>query len=340
MTAERSCWPGLATRDDRRFARANILLTDVGISESTLKRYYFAVGRLAPVLRCVQTEADLDEDIAEWIQAEFEDGTPLYLVADALSGLHHFEPSTRKKLTKSWRLYGIWRKYEVPCRAPPLPQDILLAMAGLALTRDELAMSALLLLGFHCLLRTGEVLALRPRDILLGAKQGLVTLQSSKSGVRNNTKESVAILDPITLEVTRAMVELRNQQGFNNTVCWDRSGAAFRNLFNQLLQHLEVAHLSFKPYSMRRGGATLEMQSHGQMERTLIRGRWKNSNVARIYISDGLSRLPSLSMSLQAKVLVAKFSAVFTAEHHCFADGSRGRVPKRKASNLNSGLKV
>lgn len=334
MTAARSCWPGLATRDERRAARANIQLSDVGISENILKRYYHAVGRLAPVLQQVLTEAQLDEDIAEWVQAEFEDGTPLYLVADALSGLHHFEPSTRKKLNKSWRLYSIWRKYEVPCRAPPLPQDILLAMAGLALSRDELVLCALLLLGFHSLLRTGEVLGLAPRDILVGPDQGLVTLHTSKSGLRNNCKESVAILDPITLETTRAMIQLRTQQGFLNTPCWDRSGTAFRTAFSELLATLQLGHLNFKPYSMRRGGATHEMRAHGQMERTLVRGRWKNSNVARLYISDGLSRLPSLRMNLRAKVLVAKYSAVFTAEHHCFADGTRGRGSKRKTSSF------
>lgn len=329
MTAARSCWPGHSTRAERRAARENILLEDVGITPSTLKRYYFAVGRLAPVLQQVQSETGLDEDIAAWIQNEFEDGTPLYMIGDALSGLHHFEPATRKKLTKSWRLYAIWRKYEVPCRAPPLPQDILLAMAGLSLQRDELTMCALLLLGFHCLLRTGEILALRPCDILLGPTQGLVTLQSSKSGVRNNAKESVAILDPITLEATRAMVQLRNDQGFTNVPCWDQSGSLFRTRFRHLLDALQVAELGFKPYSLRRGGATLEMQSHGLMEKTLVRGRWKNSNIARIYVSDGLSRLPSLRMTLQAKVLVAKNSAVFTAEHHCFDDGSRGK-PERK----------
>ena len=120
MTAERNAWPGHASQADRRRARRHIVLEDVGITSATLQRYYFAVSRLAPVLDGVSTELELDEHIADWIQQEFEDGCPLHLVADALSGLHHFEPYTKKKLTKSWRLYSIWRCYEVPCRAPPL----------------------------------------------------------------------------------------------------------------------------------------------------------------------------------------------------------------------------
>ena len=147
MTAERNAWPGHARQADRRRARRHIVLEDVGITSATLQRYYFAVSRLAPVLDGVSTELELDEHIADWIRQEFEDGCPLHLVADALSGLHHFEPYTKKKLTKSWRLYSIWRRYEVPCRAPPLTQEIVLAMAGLCISQCELSMGALLLLG-------------------------------------------------------------------------------------------------------------------------------------------------------------------------------------------------
>ena len=282
---------------------------------------------MAPILEGVQTESQLDDAISEWVQYEFEEGTPLHMVGDALSGLHHFEPYTRRRLPKSWRLYGIWRKFEVPCRAPPLTQDLTLALAGWCLLQDELTMAALLLLGFHCLLRTGELLAIRPCDFILDNDKGLVTLPSSKSGVRQNTRESVALHDVSTVETVKAMVELRTSLGYNKLPCWDRSGTAFRNLFRQAVQALEIGHLGFRPYSLRRGGATFEMQAHGLMERTLIRGRWRNSNIARIYICDGLAMLPSLTMTLRSKHLVAKFSSIFINEHSAYSShcGKRGK---------------
>ena len=325
MPADNNFWGGFASRADRRRARADVVLTDVGVTTATLNRYYYAVSRLTPVLEAVNTDFELDKLVADWIQQEFEDGTPLYLIADALSGLHHFEPYTRRKLVKSWRLYGIWRKFEVPCRAPPLPQDILLAMSGYCLQEGDLIMSALLLIGFHCLLRTGELLAIRPADFLVGPDHGLVTLPSSKSGLRNNSKESVSITDPTTLEVTKAMLEAKTALGLHQTPCWDFSGSAFRSRFAAVLKALEVHDLNFKPYSLRRGGATWEMQQHGSMERVLVRGRWKTSTVARLYIADGLSLLPSLRMTWSAKHLVAKFSAVYTAEHRSFCNGNRGK---------------
>ena len=269
--------PAQATRADRRRARENICLADVGITEATLQRYYVAVQRLAPILEVVETEFQLDQMITEWIQEEFEDGCPLHLVGDALSGLHHLDPCTRKKLPRSWRLYGIWRRYEVPCRAPPLPQDIALAMAGWCVAHSELVMAALILLGFHGLLRTGELLQVRPCDFIMGDTHGLVALPSSKSGVRNNSKESISVHDLCTVETVRAMLQLQMDRRLDQVPCWVHSGTAFRTLFRKVLTHLHVDNLGFRPYSLRRGGATFEMASHGLMEKTLIRGRWKNN---------------------------------------------------------------
>ena len=331
MPAASKFWPGQSTRAERQAARENIVLEDVGITSATLERYFTAVQRLAPVLSKVCTESQLDEEVSQWVQQEFEDGSPLYLIGDALSGLHHFEPYTKRRLPKSWRLYGIWRKYEVPCRAPPLPQDIALALAGWCLSKDELTMSALILLGFHCLLRTGEILSIRPCDFILNNNCGLLSLPTSKSGLRSNTKESVSIHDVTTLEIIWAMIALKHQLGFPNTPCWEHSGTCFRNLFRRATAALKIEHLNFRPYSLRRGGATYEMQTHGLMERTLIRGRWRNSNIARIYINDGLALLPSLSMSFESKFLVAQYSSIFINEHQAFAGGSRGNKRRRQA---------
>ena len=101
------CWPGLASQADRRRARLNLVLADIGITSATLDRYHHAVSRLRPVLEQVNTEAQLDDLISDWIQSEFEDGAPLHLIADALSGLHYFEPFTKGKLIRSWRLFSI-----------------------------------------------------------------------------------------------------------------------------------------------------------------------------------------------------------------------------------------
>ena len=86
MTVASKSWPGRATQADRRAARRSIVLADIGVAENTLQRYYTAVARLAPVLAKPCTVEELDEMVSRWVETEFEDGAPLYLVADALSG--------------------------------------------------------------------------------------------------------------------------------------------------------------------------------------------------------------------------------------------------------------
>ena len=90
-------------------------------------------------------------------------------------------------------------------------------MAGWCLANDELVMGGLLLLGFHSLLRTGEILQLRPCAFVMDPLGGVVSLPSSKSGIRNNSRESVTLQDPFTIEIMLAVLELRCAQGFLRT---------------------------------------------------------------------------------------------------------------------------
>ena len=70
---------------------------------------------------------------------------------------------------------------------------------------------------------------------------------------------------------------------------------------------LGVADHGFKPYSLRRGGATAYFRASGSMELTLERGRWSSARVGRIYINDGLAKAVELKIggeilrSLQVK---------------------------------------
>ena len=178
---------------------------------------------------------------------------------------------------RSQKLGGFAGYGASPCRAPPITQDIVLGMAGWCVAHQELTMASLLLLGCHCLPRTGELLQLRPIDFILDKEAGVLSIPSSKSGVRDGAKESVTIRDETTLETMQAMLDLRFELGMSKTPCWDRSGSAFRSLFRRILDELQVSHLDFRPYSLRRGRATSEMQTHGLMEKTLIRGRWKTA---------------------------------------------------------------
>ena len=294
-------------RRERKKARKNLRLADLGVSPKTQVRYYDAVRKLWPIVANSETFEHMDDLVSEWVEERFSAGEPLNTIADGLSGLHYFIPSSKKKLPQSWKLFSVWRKYEIPSRAPPITADVVMAFAGKCLATLDFGMATLLLLGFHCCLRTGELLGLAADDLLVNEKAGIVHLRASKGGLRHNVKESVSIECPIVREVALHLIEIQSEAGLSAVPIWGRSGQAFRDSFQKLCKEFDVLHLNFRGYSLRRGGATAFFQATGSMERTLVRGRWASSSVARIYICDALSQIPKLKGTQKTKLMLAKY---------------------------------
>ena len=60
--------------------------------------------------------------------------------------------------------------------------------------------------GLHCLLRTGELLALQYKAFEFSSTCGRASLLSSKSALRTGTEEAVFIRDPFVLNLLRGLV--------------------------------------------------------------------------------------------------------------------------------------
>ena len=291
---------GVQGRRARQKQRKGIKLRDAGVTVQTQTRYYTAVREVVKYIDKADSFPQLDEDLSDWIEQKFAAGYPLNGIADCLSGIHYFVPQSRRQLPSAWKLFSIWRKIEVPSRAPPITED-LLGFASRALEEDHLDFACLLLLGFHCFLRTGELLSLTAESLLISSKTGIVYIPASKGGTRRNTKEAVSIECPMVRSVVGTFLEVRAAEGRQKVPIWIYSGSAFRKKFYEYLCFFDALHLNFRCYSLRRGGATSDFQRHGLMERTLVRGRWSSSSVAKIYLCDALAQLPSLKMKNTTK---------------------------------------
>lgn len=170
-------------------------------------------------------------------------------------------------------------------------------------------MGALLCLGFHCFLRTGEMLTIRPCDLVLGGRKGVLRLPSSKGCSRNNVQESITIDNPVVIDILHEMLEMKKSLHLTRVPIWTGSGTKFRQEFAKQLKFFKVDHLKFRCYSVRRGGATAFFKACGSLERTLLRGRWSSIGVARIYLCDGLAQLSDLRASAETGKLVQRFRA-------------------------------
>ena len=302
---------GTTGRRARAQLRRGLVLTEIGVSSKTQVRYSTAVSQVLSVIDGASSMEIIDDRISDWIQQKFSKGEPINIVADALSGLHHYIPLTRKKLPMSWKVFGVWRKHEIPSRAPPITADLVLAMASYHLQKGSFTFGTLLLLGFHCFLRTGEILQLRVEDFLLGSEKGIVKIPRSKGGLRRNTTESITIEDTRVIDTLQELFEIKQKLGLAKVPLWTSSGQAFRQLFYKTCRTFSVTHLNFRCYSLRRGGATAFFQATGSMDRVLLRGRWQSANVARIYICDALSQLPSLQATGETKHMLVRYLPFF-----------------------------
>ena len=165
-------------------------------------------------------------------------------------------------------------------------------MIARAVQLDQLSFACMLALGFHGLLRTGELLKVTSQDLELSRECGILSLQQSKSGLRHGSSEAVALRDSLTLQLLDTWrVCFRPSAGDK---LWPHSGQRFRETFRAYLRFFRVMALNFKPYSLRRGGATFLLQQGMAMETILLRGRWNSLAVARLYLQDGLSMIPAL----------------------------------------------
>ena len=283
------------TRADRKRRRAGIRLRDYSITNKTRERYEAAVGLLLPHLEAQPSLADLDGVLCDWIEWQWSRGESLGVIGDTLSGLHFFWPEIRGRLREAWRMFKNWRRVESPVRAPPLTVQLAQAFIAKAVCAGDVAVAALIALGFHALLRTGELLALRFKDIEFSRDCGVVCLHQSKTGLRTGAQEAVAVRDSLTLQLLDTLVSVRRP--YSGDLLWPHSGQSFRTAFRKLCDFFRVPSLGFKPYSLRRGGATYLLQIGLPLETILVRGRWRSLNVARLYLQDGLAQLPSLRTS-------------------------------------------
>ena len=296
---------GQSLKTLRKKQRTGISLN--ALKPSTIKKYNFALNLFFSWLpgssHCgLKTLIDLDEAIVAYVNVCWEEGEQIDDAANVLSGLSHYILPIRGHLHGSWKMISRWRQRELPAQAPPMGPAVLTLMIGTALECNCLPLAAGIALGFHCFLRTGELFALHCSDVQVGEKGGAVVLQHTKKGMR----DIVSINDPLVL----TLVKMRLLHSCAGDWFCDMPAAKARVMFADFIKALELTHLGIRWYSLRRGGATHNFCKFGQMESTLVRGRWGSSRTARIYLTEGMAALQETSLKDWQIQLAAHFAKI------------------------------
>ena len=219
---------------------------------------------------CISSETHLDFVVQDYIEELWNCNAGLDCAQNTVAGILHFMRHS-VRLHGAWRLLNTWKRAEPPARAPPIPEVVLHAAAMQALLDGDASMAVSLLIFFHAFIRTGELLLLQTSHMFVDHVGNVVlALGRTKSGKRKGEDE-YAILDaePIASIVTHY---LRMHPGVQPII--GREPHRWRKDFDLLLQKVGVAFLQYRPYSLRRGGATNALMEGMTLSVACDRGRW------------------------------------------------------------------
>ena len=172
-----------------------------------------------------------------------------------------------------------------------MPAEVVIGLAWFFIRSGHIDAAFVVVLGYDCFLRTGEMLSLVLSDIVVADDDtGVVRLAHTKSGQRHAAFEASAFNDPVCGRLFRAVLKALPTSTSRENYVFRPKAHVFYSLFKKGLRWLGLEEFGFQPYSIRRGGATAYFRATRNMEAAIDRGRWSSARVARIYLNDGLAR--------------------------------------------------
>ena len=276
-------------------------LRQLTVQPSTKARYQKAIDTFLSFLHTnslalPSKRENLDPLVCDFLESLWANGQGRALGSDCVAGLQDMDPKIRGHLHGAWRLLKTWAVNEVPNRAPPIPEHLLHSMCGWACFNGHFAFAVSLLIGFYGMLRTGELLGCRRGHFLAesSGRRVVLSLGLTKGGKRTGAAESVILAHDMLLPSLLHWMR-KAKSGDPLTA----SPGKWRKLFNDSLAALQVTSFGFRPYSLRRGGATWWFSRHHSLDRILLQGRWQAAKTARVYINEGLAVLAELQLPLK-----------------------------------------
>jgi hypothetical protein len=237
----------------------------------------------------------VDETLCGCLEDIWGEGDSLPFAQIMVAGVQHFKPALRRHIPGAWQLLKSWGKSENPCRAAPMDPQVVQTLAWKWILEGRARQGVAMLVGHHCLLLTAEICPLRVMDICVDARrrEGVLRLVDTKSGHRSAMDEGVVITDPLLVDLVRWVT-------FEISPCETLVGltsGSLRKALEVALRELGLEGFQYKPYSLRRGGATTLFKATRNMSYVVVRGRWASQRTARIYVLEAVASLTKLMLT-------------------------------------------
>ncbi len=190
------------------------------------------------------------------------------------------------------------------------------------------------------MLRTGELLQVQAKNVTLSSPLHpfVLSLGLTKGGKRTGASESITVG---VEDVCRRMHQWHQCSNPGDILC--PKPHVWRSKFTYTLKALGFDGHHFRPYSLRRGGATYWFARHGAFDRLMVQGRWQSLKTARIYINEGLAvsaelKLPWNKINSSYLSFYKKSSTSPLPKLEPTKGGSGGRGKKVQKSSKNGAI--
>ena len=305
------------------FMRRKLSLKFAGLHPRTLRAYRTALDRFLKFTRKsklpVKKPSQLDQQLAEFIDNAYQDGEPISYAGHLLSAIKRFHPPLRLALPTATQFFRNWQRCYTPSRAIPASWELVEAMMGVALHKGQFTAALLFALGFHCMLRTSELLALSHRHVLLHRVNSAASIIIPGSKTSQGNPQVILVEDVKLVSFAAAIIS-----SGSGALLWSTGAHRFRAFFASCLEECGFGPQDYTPYSLRRGGSTWWFQASLSLDLVVARGRWQCSKTARQYIDEGTCQLAHVQWSRRQRRLVAHW------RDHCGNFRLRQQGKKRK----------
>ena len=275
-------------------------LRDRVVKPVTLKRYKACVKEFfkwckQQGYKTPSSTEDFDGHFTAWAECLWSEGDPRTILGNGLAGIAHLVPSLRRRLNGTWRLYNAWGRLEPAKQAPPLTLLMTQALAGWYIQEKLLGAGLGILLAFNIILRTGELLELRKSDFTFGPDIMIIVLRDTKVGSRFGVLQETVCKDKWLVQKFKQYLKGLDM----GDVIVQLSAANFRGMWRKASKACGIGP-AYKPYSLRRGGATSLFRHTGKYDIVMERGRWLSVKSMKGYINQALQELATVD-ELDAK---------------------------------------
>ena len=240
----------------------------------------------------------VDQLLAEFVTESHEQGHKFWIVKHAVLSAQTRFRHYRGKIPRAWDCLSSWEATRPFRSRTPIGRDLVYFLSAVAFSwgvevgsraNHMLPMSILLRVGYHGLLRPGEIANLRVEDVSVSLSvyrpNAVLAIRSPKTRNWNGRHQFVLIEDLSTVQWLKWLVDNVPK----TTKVWTGSAATFRTSFLQLTQRAGLETLRLSPAGLRAGGVTDMIRSGADVGRVRFLGRWRAEGTMIAYIQESMS---------------------------------------------------